>query len=164
MNYALCIKKNLSSFVFCHLTFSYLCLKSRFIMKLIPMGSSREEVYIRRAIIVEELSPLIGTSIPCGAFGGKCVEILYNSVDETATRASQRYESTLAAMRLVEALRKSSLIGVDIPKNKQKKKMYFTKIYELRATLTNLGEVKIIVGERNNKRMIHYCITKKVKE
>ena len=49
-------------------------------------------------------------------------------------------------------------------KNKQKKKMYFTKIYELRATLTNLGEVKIIVGERNNKRMIHYCITKKVKE
>ena len=64
-------------------------------------------------------------------------------------------------MRLVEALRKSSLIGVDIPKNKQKKKMYFTKIYELRATLTNLGEVKIIVGERNNKRMIHYCITKK---
>ena len=133
-------------------------------MKLIPTGSSREEVYIRRAIIVEELSPLIGTSIPCGAFGGKCVEILYNSVDETATRASQRYESTLAAMRLVEALRKSSLIGVDIPKNKQKKKMYFIKIYELRATLTNLGEVKIIVGERNNKRMIHYCITKKIKE
>ena len=33
-----------------------------------------------------------------------------------------------------------------------------------RATLTNLGEVKIIVGERNNKRMIHYCITKKIKE
>ena len=42
--------------------------------------------------------------------------------------------------------------------------MYFTMIYELRATLTNLGEVKIIVGERNNKRMIHYCITKKIKE
>ena len=76
-------------------------------MKLIPTGSGREEVYIRRAIIVEELSPLIGTSVPCG--------------------------------------------------------MYFTKIYELRATLTNLGEVKIIVGERNNKRMIHYCITKKNK-
>ncbi|MBQ3595883.1 MAG: hypothetical protein II981_10815 [Bacteroidales bacterium] len=77
-------------------------------MKLIPTGSGREEVYIRRAIIVEELSPLIGTSVPCG--------------------------------------------------------MYFTMIYELRATLTNLGDVKIIVGERNNKRMIHYCITKKIKE
>ena len=62
MNYALCIKKNLSSFVF--RLFSYLCQKSRFTMKLIPTGSSREEVYIRRAIIVEELSPLIGTSVP----------------------------------------------------------------------------------------------------
>ena len=133
-------------------------------MKLIPTGCSREEVYIRRAIIVETLSPLIGTSVPCGAFKGKSVEILYNSVDETATRASQRYESTLAAIRLVEALRESSLVRIDIPKDKQKKKMYFTKVYELKATLTNLGEVKIIVGERNNKRMIHYCITKKVKE
>lgn len=133
-------------------------------MKLIPTGSSREEVYIRRAIIVETLSPLIGTSVPCGAFKGKNVEILYNSVDETATRASQRYESTLAAIRLVEALRESSLVRIDIQKDKQKKKMYFTKVYELKATLTNLGEVKIIVGERNNKRMIHYCITKKVKE
>jgi len=28
-------------------------------MKLIPTGSGREEVYIRRAIIVEELSPLL---------------------------------------------------------------------------------------------------------
>ena len=90
--------------------------------------------------------------------------MLYNSVDETATRASQRYESTLAAIRLVEALRESSLVKIDIPKDKQKKKMYFVKIYELKAILTNLGEVKIIVGERNNKRMVHYCITKKVKE
>ena len=130
----------------------------------IPTGISREEVYIRRAIIVETLSPLIGTSVPCGAFKGKSVGRLYNSVDETATRASQRYESTLAAIRLVEALRESSLVRIDIPKDKQKKKMYFVKIYELKATLTNLGEVKIIVGERNNKRMIHYCITKKVKE
>ena len=85
-------------------------------MKLIPTGSSREEVYIRRAIIVETLSPLIGTSVPCGAFKGKSVEILYNSVDETATRESQRYESTLAAIRLVEALRESSLVRIDIPK------------------------------------------------
>ena len=42
--------------------------------------------------------------------------------------------------------------------------MYFTKIYELKATLTDLGDVKIIIGERNNKRIIHYCITyKKIK-
>ena len=44
---------------------------------------------------------------------------------------------------------------------KQKKKMYFVKIYELKDTLTDLEDVKIIVGERNNKRIIHYCITHK---
>ena len=96
-----------------------------------------------------------------GAFSGKEVEITYNSVDETATRASQRFESTLAALRIVEALKKSSLVKTDIPNTKQKKKMYFVKIYELKATLTDLGDVKIIVGERNNKRIIHYCITHK---
>ena len=37
-------------------------------------------------------------------------------------------------------------------------------MHELKATLENIGDVKIIVGERNNKRIIHYCITKKKKE
>ena len=129
--------------------------------KDIPIGRCREDVYARRTIIVESLSPLIGTSVPCGAFSGQGVEILYNSVDETATRAAQRFESTLAALRIVEALEKSSLVKTDIPNTKQKKKMYFVKIYELKATLADLGDVKIIVGERNNKRIIHYCITHK---
>ena len=132
--------------------------------KQIPLGNCREDVYIRRTIIFESLSHLIGKRIPCSAFHGKEVEIIYNSVDETATRASQRYESTLAALRIVETIEKSSLVKTDIPNTKQKKKMYFTKIYELKATLTDLGDVKIIVGERNNKRIIHYCITcKKIK-
>ena len=88
-------------------------------MERIPTGNSRDVVYIRRAIIVETLSPLIGTSVPCGAFKGKSVEILYNSVDETATRASQRYESTLAAIRLVENLHWSRLIFRKISKRKR---------------------------------------------
>ena len=130
----------------------------------IPIGCCREDVYARRTIIFESLSPLIGTSIPCGAFNGKNVEIIYNSIDETATRAARSYESTLAALRIVEALEESSFVKTDIPNTKQKKKMYFTKIYELKATLTDLGDVKIIIGERNNKRIIHYCIThKKIK-
>ncbi len=45
-------------------------------MKLIPMGSSREEVYIRRAIIVEELSPLIGTSVPM-----VCILLRYTNLE-----------------------------------------------------------------------------------
>ena len=73
----------------------------------IPHGNCRDEVYIRRNIIIEHLSPLIGTKIPCSAFKNKSVEILYNSVDETATRASRSFESTLAALRIVEALKNS---------------------------------------------------------
>ena len=133
------------------------------INKHIPHGSCREDVYTRRAIIFESLSPLIGKSIPCGAFHGKDVEILYNSVDETATRAARSYESTLAALRIVEAIEKSSFVKTDIPNTKQKNKMYFTKIYELKSSLSDLGDVKIIVGERKNKRIIHYCITQKIK-
>lgn len=45
--------------------------------------------------------------------------------------------------------------------SKKQKKMGFTKIYELEAVLDDLGKVKIIVGERKIKMIIHYCITKK---
>lgn len=127
----------------------------------IPTGDSKEDVYIRRAIIVERLAPLIGKSVPCGAFHGKKVKFLFNSIDETAARAAQRYESTLAALRVVEALKKSVLVKTDGPHSNKQKKMEFTKVHELSAILKNIGEVKIIVGERRNKRIIHYCITKK---
>ena len=127
----------------------------------IPAGEGKEDVYIRRAIIVERLAPLIGTSVPCRAFKGKRVEFLFASIDETAARAAQRYESTLAALQVVKALQNSVLVKTDTPHSNKQKKMEFTKVHELSAILKNVGEVKIIVGERKNKRIIHYCITKK---
>lgn len=127
----------------------------------IPTGNSKEDVYVRRAIIVERLYPLKGKSVPCGAFKGKQVEFLFDSIDETATRASQRYESTLAALRIVEALEKSVLIKTDSPHSNKQKKMKFVKIHELASALKGIGDVKIIVGERSNRKIIHYCITKK---
>ena len=39
--------------------------------------------------------------------------------------------------------------------------MKFIKIHELASALKGIGNVKIIVGERANKKIIHYCITKK---
>ena len=45
--------------------------------------------------------------------------------------------------------------------------MYFSKIHELKATLENIGDVKIIVGERNNKRdnsLLYYKKEKRVAE
>ena len=127
----------------------------------IPTGNGKEDVYIRRAIIVERLAPLIGTSVPCRAFKGKRVEFVFASIDETATRAAQRYESTLAALRIVEALKQAVLIKSDNPHSQKQRKMGFVKIYELSAHLKSVGNVKIIIGEKRSTRIIHYCITKK---
>lgn len=125
----------------------------------IPKGTSKEDVYLRRAIIVERLAHLIGSSVPCRAFGARKVEFLFASIDETATRASRRYESTLAALRVVEALRDAKMVRSDTPRSEKQKKMRFIKMYELRANLKGIGNVKIIVGERKGKRILHYSIT-----
>ncbi len=127
----------------------------------IPDGTSKEDVYVRRAIIVERLAPLIGTSVPCRAFKGKRVEFLFASIDETATRASKRYESTLAALRIVEALKNAVLVKSDLPHSNKQRKMKFVKMYELKSELNRIGEVKIMVGERSRKQYVHYCITQK---
>lgn len=127
----------------------------------IPTSDSPEDVYLRRAIIVERLSRLIGKTLSCDAFSGKQVEVHCASVDETATRASQRYLSTLAALRLPEALKKAQIVNVDQAHSNKQRKMGFVKIYILIANLPEIGKIKIVVGERKNKRIVHYCITQK---
>mgnify|MGYP003298757626 CR=1 FL=1 len=127
----------------------------------IPTSDSPEDVYLRRAIIVERLSRLIGKTLSCAAFPGKQVEVNGASIDETATRASRRYLSTLAALRLPEALKKAQIVNVDQTHSNKQRKMGFVKIYILRTALQEIGNVKIVVGERKNKRIVHYCITQK---
>jgi hypothetical protein len=39
--------------------------------------------------------------------------------------------------------------------------MRFNEIVELAAELKDIGMVKIIIGQRRNKKYVHYCITKK---
>lgn len=127
----------------------------------IPTGISKKEVYIRRAIIVERLASLIGTSVPCKAFGNKKVKFLFDSIDETATRAAKRYEFTLAALQVVKALKNATIVKEDIPHSSKQRKMRFSKVYILNSFLNRIGEVKILVGETKNGLIIHYCITKK---
>lgn len=128
----------------------------------IPHGTDKDSVYARKEIIGTMLARLIGTSVPCPALGeGKKVEFLFKSIDETATRAAKSYESTCGALRVVEAIKKATYVKEDIPRSRNQEKMNFIKVHELKAILSNIGEVKIIVGERKNTRILHYCITKK---
>lgn len=130
-------------------------------MRNIPQGTDKESVYIRNAVIVAELSPLIGKSFPCPAFGNRNVEVLFGSVSETATHASKNILSTMAAIRLVEALSKAKRIERTItPDSNRQKKMGFKKIHILLSELKGIGHVKIVVGEKANRRVVHYCITK----
>lgn len=126
----------------------------------IPTGEDKESVYLRRQIIIDKLIPLIGKSFPCKAFGTRKVDMLFDSVDETATRGARRYESTLAALRVVEALRNAEIVGQSNPSSSKQKRMRFKKVYELHSSLKGIGDVKIIIGELGSKRVIHYCITK----
>lgn len=119
----------------------------------IPKGNSEEDVNKRNEIIVECLLPLINKHVDCNAFVKDKVKFEFRSIDETACHASKRYESTLAALRIEEALKNAVFVKRDVPKSqKQKKKMGFTKIYELKSFLEDLGEVKIIVGERKKQK------------
>ena len=127
----------------------------------IPKGISKEEVYERRAIIIDKLQHLIGTSIRCKALKNQLVHFDFYSIDETATHASKKYESTLAALNVTKAISNAVYIRRDKPHSKNQIKMRFKEIVELSAELKNIGIVKIIVGQRRNKKFVHYCITKK---
>ncbi len=127
----------------------------------IPKGSDKDSIYKRREIIVENLEILIGQKFSCKAFGSRLVEFNFYSVDETAMQASQNYESTMAALEVVKALKSAWLVKTSLPVSSKQKKRKFKRIYELASVLKKIGKVKIIIGERNNKRIFHYCITKK---
>ena len=130
----------------------------------IPKGITKEEVYERRAIIIEELQHLIGTAVRCKALKNQLVHFDFYSIDETATHASKKYESTLAALNVTKAISNAKRIGQDKAKSNRQKKLGFILIVELSAELKDVGEVKIIVGRKANKQYLHYCITKKIAE
>jgi hypothetical protein len=127
----------------------------------IPKGITKEEVYERRAIIIEELQHLIGTAVRCKALKNQLVHFDFYSIDETATHASKKYESTLAALNVTKAISNAVYIRRDKPHSKNQIKMRFNEIVELAAELKDIGIVKIIIGQRRNKKYVHYCITKK---
>lgn len=128
----------------------------------IPRGEEKDEVYKRKEILMRELMPLIGTKVKCPALGNSDVELHFLSIDETTTHAAKRYASTLVALRIEEAIKNAKFVKTDKPKNNRQKKMFhFQKLYELRGRLKEVGEYKLMVGERKNKRILHYCITSK---
>jgi hypothetical protein len=127
----------------------------------IPKGISKEEVYERRAIIIDKLQHLIGTSIRCKALKNQLVHFDFYSIDETATHASKKYESTLAALNVTKAISNAVYIKRSRPESRKQHKRGFEEMIELSSKLTDIGYVKIMIGQKKNKKLMHYCITKK---
>lgn len=127
----------------------------------IPKGDSKEDVYARRDYIVNKLQHLIGTSIRCKALRGQKVHFDFYSIDETATHAAKRYESTLAALKVTKAISNAKIVGSSQAKSNKQKKLGFVLMVELSAELKDVGNVKIVIGRKSNKQYLHYCITQK---
>lgn len=127
----------------------------------IPAGNSKDDVYARRDYIVNKLQHLIGTSIRCKALRGQKVHFDFYSIDETATHAAKRYESTLAALKVTKAISNAKIVGSSQAKSNKQKKLGFVLMVELSAELKDVGNVKIVIGRKSNKQYLHYCITQK---
>lgn len=127
----------------------------------IPKGITNEEVYERRAIIIDKLQHLIGTSIRCKALKNQLVHFDFYSIDETATHASKKYESTLAALNVTKAISNAVYIKRSRPESRKQHKRGFEEMIELSSKLIDIGYVKIMIEQKKNKKLMHYCITKK---
>ena len=122
----------------------------------IPVGNSIDDVYAGRDYIVNKLQHLIGSSIRCKALRAQKVHFDFYSIDETATHAAKRYESTLAALKVTKAISNAKIVGSSQAKSNKQKKLGFVLMVELSAELKDVGNVKIVIGRKSNKQYLHY--------
>jgi hypothetical protein len=89
------------------------------------------------------------------------IEIKFLSIQETASKAAIRYQSTLAVTYLTEILEKAVQKGPpQAAKKENEKQKRFSKIFILEYKRERLGTIKLTVGElRGSKQKIQYCIT-----
>lgn len=129
--------------------------------KLIPKGTDKQAKTMRRGIIISFLSQFKGMKLFCPCLN-KNVEFNTTSVKETAVHASNSYESTLLVLDIEKAiiLANKPLNSEKQPDTNTQLKERYTKMYILNGVLKG-KKYKLVIGERKNKRIFHYCITKK---
>ena len=80
--------------------------------------------------------------------------VKYQSINETYSKASRTYDSTLAVFQLTEILENAELVDEVIPKNNKNQKQYDKILY------MKYKNIKLTVGlQRTNKDFVQYCIT-----
>ena len=123
----------------------------------IPMGRSKQEIKIREKMIKDFYAKWIAEH-PDKAIMNKWLKnnilVKYQSINETYSKASRTYNSTLAVFQLTEILENAELVDEVIPKNNKNQKQYDKILY------MKYKNIKLTVGlQRTNKDYVQYCIT-----
>ena len=123
----------------------------------IPKGKSKQEIKIREKIIKDFYAKWIAEH-PNKAIMNKWLKnnilVKYQSINETYSKASRTYDSTLAVFQLTEILENAELVDEVIPQNNKNQKQYDKILY------MKYKNIKLTVGlQRTNKNLVQYCIT-----
>lgn len=129
---------------------------------LIPKGTDKKSQAERRGIITAFLSQYKGKKIFCPCLN-KNIEFNYLSVRETAFHACNKYESVLLVLNIEKAIKYAYKPKncVSLPDKEAQTKGKFKTMYALKGKLNKIGYYKLMVGEKQSKKILHYCITHK---
>lgn len=113
----------------------------------------------RMGLIKGYLKPYKGCKIQSPQFGD--VIITQRGINETAYQADLSALSTLSAMRLREVIETAVGDGVPNPpiSHKQIYDFEFIDVYILFTDLEDIGEVKLVIGQKDNGLYLQYSCT-----
>ena len=137
-------------------------IKSKDTIEHIPLGSSAEDIIIRRRIISnyyrawKEANPQLRRyNLSLREY----INIRFVSITETCTYASRSYLSTLAVLQLDAILTNAKKVGI-VPVKKNGNQKPFEKMIIMRYDSPGIGVVKMTVGvRRQTHEKVQYCIT-----
>jgi len=130
----------------------------------IALGGSPEDMKSRKRFITDFYANWIIANPTKRIFNKSLknfIEVRFLSIQETASKAAIRYESTVAVTYLTEILENALTIGEpQAPKKGNMKQKRFAKIHIMGYAKEDCGKIKLTVGElRGSGLKIQYCIT-----
>jgi len=130
----------------------------------IPQGQTKEEVKIRKKIIVDFYAQWNASNPNKRIYNADLknfIYVRYLSINETAEIASRRYISTFAITHyFTEILELAQEIRRTSPKKDNKNQKRFSEIIVLEYKKEDFGKVRLTVGVlKGSKQHIQYCIT-----
>ena len=131
--------------------------------QIIPQGQTREDVKIRKKMIMDFYTQWIATNPNKRIFNANLNDFIYVrflSIQETAEHASLHYKSAKAVTYLTEILELATIEKRAKPKPGVENQKRFAEMIVMNYDNAELGKLKLTVGVlRGSGLHIQYCIT-----